>query len=58
MKKSFVTLTSSILAVSLISAMPVFADSSSDYTCEIKELPYEASVVSSIGGKYFQLKQY
>ena len=58
MKKSFVTITSSILALSLISAVPVYADNSSDYTCEIKELPYEASVVSSIGGKYFQLKQY
>ena len=56
MKKLLSTLVSSVLALSMIPAMPVYADSNSDYTCEIKELPYEATVVSSIGGKYFQLR--
>ena len=55
-KRFFSTLTSSVLVLSLIPVLPVYAEEVSDYTCVIKELPYEASVVSTIGGKYFQLR--
>ena len=45
-----------MMTLDMIPAGNVYAEEASGYTYEVKELPYEASDIRYIGGKYFQIR--